>query len=457
MHLFGIGVERNLIKFKKYYQYSAQLNNTEALFTLGTFYSEGIIFDIDISKAIHYFNKCKEIKNEKNKRYTLSPPNVFCYSLTIKYNYLFYRSLNDLGLIYLTVFDDIEKAIDNIKESAFGEYPFAQNNYGLLYQFYLNNLENAEHFYKRSSKHQFALAEYNLGYLKEQEGKTEEAIEYYIRASEHEDYLLKFQNVTHYDNQLIISIRFIIFYTKLKLSVYYFQKSKLEECKQYFTKAFSKFLDLNNISVQDQIKYTLNTKGNIFSFLKLKIFWQPIFYFVNQPNFISIEELIKIINQSQLRITIIKSRDLFKDINQKEKVVFNFNDELYNFLMNTYFKQDLIQKDLYFISDKETTKTEKKKQSMKEMNNCGLSNDQKKMKNSNSIFKDLGELFDIIVKDPNFLKEMNEIIRMIYKILYKPPYSILFGRISIAKPKPIEDLKRPKDISQMFFEGFDIN
>lgn len=239
--------------------------------------------------------------------------------------------------------------------------------------------------------------------------------------------------------------------------MYYFQKSKLEECKQYFTKAFSKFLDLNNISVQDQIKYTLDTKGNIFSFLKFKIFWQPIFYFVNQPNLISIEELIKIINQSQLRITIIKSRDLIKNINQKEKVVFNFNDELYNFLMNTYFTQDLIQKDLYFISDKETTKIEKKKQSMKEMNNCGLSNDQKKMKNSNSIFKDLGELFDIIVKDPNFLKEMNEIIRMIYKILYKPPYSILFGRISIAKPKPIEDLKRPKDISQMFFEGFDIN
>ena len=57
--------------------------------------------------------------------------------------------------------NEIKKAEDNIKESAFAEYPFGQNNFGLYNEIYLN----AEYMYNKSSKHKFSLAEYNLGSL----------------------------------------------------------------------------------------------------------------------------------------------------------------------------------------------------------------------------------------------------------------------------------------------------
>lgn len=46
---------------------------------------------------------------------------------------------------------------------------------------------------------------------------------------------------------------------------------------------------------------------------------------------------------------------------------------------------------------------------------------------------------------------MNGIIKLINKVLYKPPYDILFGRISIAIPKDPSNLK---EIDKAFYEGF---
>ncbi|KAK8898292.1 hypothetical protein M9Y10_000572 [Tritrichomonas musculus] len=168
IYFFGEGVEQDLKKGERYFEYSAQLKNLEDFFYLGYFYSDGILFDINIQKAIYNLEKCTESKYEN---YLINLPSNGINYESKRYNCFYYRSMNDLGLIYLTVLNDIDKAIENIKEAAFGEYPFAQNNYGLLYQFYLNNQENANYFYHRSSKHQFALAEYNLGYLNEKDGK----------------------------------------------------------------------------------------------------------------------------------------------------------------------------------------------------------------------------------------------------------------------------------------------
>ena len=95
----------------------------------------------------------------------------------------------------------MEKAEKYIKESAFNEFPFGQNNFGLFNQFYLNKIEYAEYMYERSAKSNFSLAEYNLGYLHEQKNDIKGSIQYYIQASEHEDEELIYRNIHVFDKK----------------------------------------------------------------------------------------------------------------------------------------------------------------------------------------------------------------------------------------------------------------
>ena len=79
------------------------------------------------------------------------------------------------------------------------------------------------------------------------------------------------------------------------------------------------------------------------------------------------------------------------------------------------------------------------------------------------IFDDLGKLFDYIVKKDelqnSFVGEVNEILIIMEKILFTPPYPILFGRISIKKPKQkriVSYYPFIKDINELFYEGLGI-
>lgn len=78
------------------------------------------------------------------------------------------------------------------------------------------------------------------------------------------------------------------------------------------------------------------------------------------------------------------------------------------------------------------------------------------------MFTDPSELFDFIIneEDHNLVKylieEIQEILCIIKKILYMPPYPILFGRLSQRKPiyKPkVEIPPYMKDINELFYEG----
>lgn len=123
----------------------------------------------------------------------------------IHYNSYRYPSFNDIGLIYITVYNDPLKAKEYIKEAGLNEYSFGQNNLGLLNQFYFNETENAKYFFEKASKNHFALAEYNLGHLEEKEGKIEKAIEFFIKASDDENEKLIFHNTKINDKRLKIS------------------------------------------------------------------------------------------------------------------------------------------------------------------------------------------------------------------------------------------------------------
>lgn len=97
----GLGVEQNYLTALQYYTLSSKLNNSEAFFYLATLYSTGIPFEPDIPKIIQLLNKCIETYSEK-----WIDSESFHY---IQEKFL-YRSKNDLGLIYLTFYNDIDKA-----------------------------------------------------------------------------------------------------------------------------------------------------------------------------------------------------------------------------------------------------------------------------------------------------------------------------------------------------------
>lgn len=337
--------------------------------------------------------------------------------------------------IYLIEYNDLQKAEDNLKESAFAEYPYGQNNFGLFCQFYLNEIGNAEYMFQRSSKHKFSLAEYNLGYLKEIQNKPEESIEYYIQASEHEDEQLEFRDAKYYDRRFEISRTFIICYTNLKLVEHFFSINEYKKSKMYFIRAF-KNLNIEHLNYHFYFKLQNKEEylNNIFSYLKRIIFNFPLFNLINQPN-LDLKRYSNIFQQNNNGFQIKKNDD-----NNKNAQLISVNENIIN--KEEYFKL-----------------LEEKKSPTK------FSLESKHILGDDILFEDPSQLFDYIMNysesNPNsnikmiFIKEIIEIINIMKEILYTPPYLILFGRIYIIKPKLKEEDKR-KDIDQNFYDGFGI-
>ena len=78
-------------------------------------------------------------------------------------------------------------------------------------------------------------------------------------------------------------------------------------------------------------------------------------------------------------------------------------------------------------------------------------------------FKDPSELFNFVFSNSNsnselkliLINEIKSIIEIMNKILFTPPYPILFGHISIVRPKEkVESKQSP--IDESFYDGFGI-
>lgn len=401
LYRYGHGVKKNYRLAKSFYEYAAKKGNPYALFYMGVIYSIDDVFDVDYQKAIHYFNEC--IKVEKFNIHSNDSK-----SFDLKYNKYRYRAYNEIGLIYLTYYKDQSKAIDFIKEAAFSEFPFGQNNFGLLNQFYLKNEEKAEYMFNRASKHHFALAEYNLGYLKEKFGKIDESIEFYTKASNDEDKPLELYNHNHYDKKLEISKTFIICYTNLKLTEYYLSIGNFEkEACEFFIKSFKKLhINDENGSYHFYLEVNEDSLQNIFLYLKSYILNFPPFNLMNQANII-------------LEKTKVKSSFPI------EKIELNRNLEKELIISNN-------QKDLNEINKRKML-----------------------------IFENPGEIFNYFIKNiylKNMLHdEIKDILKTMHSILYAPPYLILFGRIKLKKNEPNELVNRKaKNINELFYEGLGI-
>ena len=426
--------ERECLKAKDYFELAAKRGLSDGYFFLGELFSDGFSIEVDNEKAIKYFSQCLEKKDEMIILYN---PLDKCHDFRPVINQYRYHAGNSLGLIYLLASNDIDKATHYIKESAFSEYPFAQNNLGLLYQFFNNNNKtDSQYMYERSSKHSFALAEYNLGYMKEKDEKIDEAIEFYVKASDHEEEPLIFHNIQYIDIRLEVSKVFILRFVNLKLCVYYLSKSNLDESKKFFIKSLSKLeeeSDLpDNLTYHFEFRFPKNVKKNPFSYIKDFILQYPPFNLNNQPNL---------------------------DTKLKQKLQKELND-------NDFKKADLdIQK--------EKRKSNEINSSLKKSNGKFINSDQviagMQIDNENIIdvedqtrINDPANVFDFAVKNKlnkqEFIDEINEIVDIMRTILYTPPYPVLFGRLSIEKKKKERTQDNSKssipNINQTFHEAF---
>ena len=434
----GYGVKQDIMKAITCYEISLKNKNFNSLFILADIFSNGYDSDVNISKSIKYF--LMSIKIHYKEIFFF---NNFTndYSYQDVYNIFYYHSNNDLGLIYLIVYEDVEKANEYIKEAAFGQYPFGQNNYGLLNELYFNNIENAKYMYERSSKNNFALAEFNLGQLKEKQEKFDESIQHFLKASEIKNSNLIFRKTNHHDKRLEISNTFIMCFVNLKLTCYYFTKSIFNESKKYFIKSFE---NINIETHKFKFIYQKNNIKSIFSYLKSFILNFPSFNLLNQLNLSSdIKNLIKHFNNE------INSEKISGYQNQEnnENVSGKQNETKY---LNEKINSEKIS---------ESQNKENKENTFKKHGTFTLMNTKNEDNQYEICFEDLGELFDFIIKNNDikniFTSEIKIIIEIMRKIIYTPPYNILFGRLKVVKPESNDrSNSKAKNINKEFYEGF---
>ncbi|KAK8886428.1 hypothetical protein M9Y10_041891 [Tritrichomonas musculus] len=391
---------------------AVKYNDPKAFYFLSQMYSTEDSVDIDISKTMNYLLKCIQIHFEKRNLYQPSNKNYFGYSICNKYHY---HSNNDLGLIYLIEFQDSEKAENYIRKGAYGEYPFGQSNLGLLL-FFSNKYQEAEYMFLKASKHNFAIAEYNLGYLYETHNKKEESIQMFIKASIDENEPFIFRGKHYEDKRLSISKSFIICFTDLKLAFYYLTISDFENSKRYFIKSFSKF-NLNDKSP--------NNINEIFTYFKDFICELPLFQMITK-------QYLEM-NKSQ------------EKINLAIHYLNSFDED------NFYLKEKES-----LIPQSKNNKIMSEKTIYKNDNNNAQNDDKKDSCKKDTIFDDLEQLFEFVNSNYKevFIDTIKKIIHKIEKVLYTPPYQILFGRIDITKLK--KEVNESKTINKCFYDGFDI-
>ncbi|KAK8836978.1 Interleukin-1 receptor-associated kinase 4 [Tritrichomonas musculus] len=429
----GFGVKINYLYAKNYYEKSSELGNPAAYFNLAEFYSNGDINDVNYEKSIQYYMKCIEIPRNYFKIYDKKPKS---YSFSYMHFTYINHSYNNIGLIYMTVFDNIEKAGNFFKSAAFSEYPFAENNYGLFLQFYMNKLDNAKIWYERSSKHNFAIAEYNLGHFYEEKGDVKKSIEYYCKASEDEAKPLIYHNKQHFDKRLEISKIFVVCFTNLKLVNIFFSLSNFEKAKKYFIKSID-ILTKNDSNYRFYLKLNKTKKDNIFSYLKEFILNFPLFNLTIFKDTKNTREDLKreLLNSETVKIKIpeidfeLTSGTLGGKFTTVEGLLVEIQKNL----------RDILDIDRNQFNDKYLLiKKQKNVQKDNEFSNINEQNYFIEIDND-IVFESASDLFDYIIQNNDlkkvFINEIIDIINAMNLILYTKPFSILFGRIDIMKNK----------------------
>ena len=375
----------------------------------------------------------------------------------------YYQSNNDVGLIYITEKDyfNINLAEKYLKEAGYNEYPFGQNNLGLYYQYYVNDLAKAEYFYQKASGYRFAISEFNLGHMFEENGNSE-YINHYKKVIEYGNENFVFHNNIIKDERLEISKTFILCYTNLKLSLYHIkQEIQFNEKKsnEYFL--YSMLLSLFVLLLNSKQKsYAFNfrtiTKNGqkIIAGLKELLINNPL-YFPNNQN--------EVLNQSNLNVKwdskdpiSVNHIQIFLNVIEEEKIdnflVKNIQKKKCEKNSNLRFKEALMNV-FNYLNNKNQYEYIKE-------NDHDEFNETFSFKYDEKIFdiiypKNLCKLF--INKYIELKDNIVEIIDEMNKILFTPPYKILFGRINIYAANQNQNINCIHNINEQFYEGFGLD
>lgn len=477
MYYYGYGLEKSYTESIKYFKKSSKNNSAKSFYYLALIYENGLGVDKNIKKAIKYYKKCVDISKEMFSYIDENNWDEFILN-----NNHYYSACNNLGLIYIFEDEDIELSKKYLEIPGYSEYAIGKNNFGLLCEFYLNQERIAEKMYESSAKHEFSLAEFNLARIKENKGE-DDSIRHYINVSKYENKKLKtiknykysfiilpignIDPVYHYiyDEILEISKIFIVFLANIKLVYYYLNKNENQEAIKYFVHALFRPL-FKLLFYKDNRSYSFNLFSNEYrkkSNLIDLILKFPLFDISNEIN--ENEDMIenknhwKTIEQdNQIKEVIlnIELSDIQHNIGYKD-LMKNIDDEYEQYLYFDVTKEienifGCYNEDKRYKMEWITDKSDDFKVIQIKCINGGTIGYLKYSISLNSF------LFKTIMNNiENEKKEIEEIIERLISILYKKPYSILFGRIKIKRPisDKIQNESNIK-INDLFYEGFDI-
>lgn len=435
----GKVVKKNCSEAIKYFKTLTSLKNPEPYFNLGLIYEKGDDVDRNIDQAIQYYTKCAS-----NEKYYLIYRYDSAFYEIDGLNSNYYLANNNLGLLYITDFQNLDKAINYIKTAGLSQYSYGQNNYGLLCQYYLDKPVKAEDMYKSSSENHFPLAEFNLGIMQEKNGFIQASLDHYIEALKYKKEPLIFQNKIINDERLNISKLFIFCFINLKLTRYYLLNGQLTYAQLYFIDALTEplcgllaYSQYHSYSFQFQMMKNEENK----SFSNIKDFFLnfPLFNLEKRDSSSSwnLHELHQNDNP-QINITLIRNENIVSneiDIN----IMPNLSQDEIDKIGKTVPK-GLIESSIRniltcfdFQNMTELNNTNDFSNNDENQNKIEITSDEDNSIKSLIYPKNIDEI--ILFNDNYIIEEITDIINQMDEILFTPPYSILFGRIKIYSLK----------------------
>lgn len=448
IYLKGLGVEINYIRAIEYFLLSANQNKTLSFFYVANMYEKGLGVEQDLNKAIYYYSKCAE-KQETETIFEFTEG----YKQKTEFNHYYYLACNILGLIYITENEYInnELAVKYIAEAGLNEYAFGQNSYGLYLKYYTaSDSKRIIHFLKKAAENQLGLAEFNIGAIYEREGKYESAHKHYLKSLKHENGKFFFHNQKIKDERLGMSELFINSFTYLKMIQKIIINNELNAnrhlvfeyiIKVIFRPVFMLLLRIESESYQFNFMHD-HKNSNLIDF------------FTKFPLFDILDDSIK--DQSWISL---KTQSLLK---AEQVIIYDLESEKEKLERNGFINEKEVMKKrksdfLYYNIDQEINKT------FEEM-------DKKHKFSYDHICEGNWKVFTIVSKESHNQKSFRypiDLVQIIYdlivgngidnyiskmeKVLFSPPYKILFGRIPIKSRNKKECIS---NINSYFYDGF---
>ena len=416
----GFGVVQNYSLAKQYFVSSAANKSSEAFLSLGYMYYNGYGVNKNYKQALEYFKISASLKNSEASFFlgTLySNGDIYNTDLTKSIQY-YLKCITILS--HKKKFEEIFKNSLILKKEFIGYRYIANNDIGLIYLTHFQDIEKANIYLKIAGMNEYPLGQNNLGLLNQFYLKDKEYAKYMLKRSAKHDFFLAEYNLGHLNEESGDIHKAIEYYKKA---------SKHENIPLVFQK--HQIID-KRLEISKKIILCLAN-------LKLSI------YYLSISNF---QKSSKYFTKAFSEINLV-----FKHLSKHYKYKIN-EPTICSYLNNSAFISQSFDYNDHFVSKK--VNIDKRKSMFFKINDFEHASDQESL-----IFEKPVDLFNYVIENREFknifMQEINKIIHKIDSLLYTPPYSILFGRINIEKPKNSSQKQNPDKVNNLFYDGLQLD